>query len=196
MSRRLQVYTVVLLAIQLLNLILLSFMLWNSNRAASRSLSQLQTTPTPLEHAPHFPGGVQAERGQFVLVRSAADRVAFQFTEETDRCQGGAKFIWYQFPLGQARHGKNHSPVEGEVFENYRVVKQTEGGNKVENDGGELDMIMGSFRLGWSKSFTVYFPFSAVDQPKVEMALTRWTKVEDVDFSDAHLDWRQRTDRH
>jgi hypothetical protein len=137
---------------------------------------------------------IQPSVGKFVLVKYGLQRAAFRFTELTKRGDAGAKYVWYWQPDVKAPFGQ--PPLkqgEGEVFEKYRRVNKGDGHNWLEDDGGELYLLMGPIKLEWSQPNVVYFPWKWENAPNVQMALTSWERFEDIDFDSKLLQWYERT---
>ncbi len=137
---------------------------------------------------------VHAVLGKFLLIRHGEVRFAVKFTALTDRADGGAKYEWYSQSDPKARFTEQpQESGDGEVFEKYRRVGQHGDSTLVENDGGELHLRLGPVQLEWSRRLTVYFPQPWELTPEVEMALTPWQRVEDIDFDSGLLRWHKRS---
>ena len=57
--------------------------------------------------------------------------------------------------------------------------------------GSQLFITCGPYRIEWSHSDWLYIPSG---DPSVEMAVTPWVQVEDIDFDDPNLKWQTATD--
>jgi hypothetical protein len=132
---------------------------------------------------------LQPALGKIVLVQYGPQRLAFKFTEITNRGDGGAKYVWLRLDSGK----ESVHQGEGEVFDNYRL--QVAGGKEwVENDGGVQSLQMGTARLFWSRPLTVYLPYRW-EKNAVKMALTPWDRFEEIDFDTKLLAWHQTADK-
>jgi hypothetical protein len=144
----------------------------------------------------HSGNCIHATLGKIVLVKYGQERVAFKFTELTKTGDGGAKYIWYWQPVANAKfQAETIKQGEAEVFEKYRSFNKGNGSTMMENDGGQLEMVMGPAKLEWSKPRTVYYPWKQNAAKDVLFAFTKWEQLEDVNFDDESLKWYEQTGR-
>lgn len=143
---------------------------------------------------------VEVPLGKYFLVRRLNPATllgyswcAVKLTEETDREEGGCRYVWYslskrtgKFDLALGRNGK------GEVFEKYRRTSTPDGGQTLVNDGGQLYIECAVGRVEWSQSRWIYF--DSIDGP-VEIAITDEDSIEKVSLRDPSLEWQMRRER-
>lgn len=135
---------------------------------------------------------VQAPLGRFVLLRSGADLAAVKLTRHTPTADGGAEYVWFYWGDGAGNLiGEAVETGRGEVFERYAGERSGWNSNRVTDVGGRLLMTCGPFRIEWSQGDWLYFP---PGRGGLEMAVTPWSQVEDIDFEDPNLKWRTATD--
>jgi hypothetical protein len=136
---------------------------------------------------------VQVPAGKFFLIRIRGQHAAVKLTNATNKGDGGYEYVWYwQMDGSGVFTNDNAKGGKGEVFENYRHVKNQDGVGSLVNDGGVLYMECNGVRVEWSKSNWIYF-----DSPngKVEIALTDESRIENINFLGKKLVWLRESNK-
>jgi len=133
-------------------------------------------------------GAVQVPLGKYFLIRLGDQHAAVKMTNTTTKGDGGVEYTWHYLSGGSGSFThESATSGQGEVFEKYRRVEESDDVSHVEDDGGELYIICDKLKVQWSMSNWIYF-----DSPQggVEIALTDDIFIDDINYLDPALHWR------
>ena len=137
-----------------------------------------------------------------VLVRSEGHCGALRLLRRSSHrgLFDGVKYEAWTSPDATCGFGPGTTHSTGYVFESYETVSEDDAGNRtVRNAAGRLNIEIGQLRASWSSESWVYThpyfdgsesPEAAAGIPKrVEIAVTDWESLADVDVDPTELAW-------
>lgn len=158
-----------------------------------------QETPMTYSDGLVSPNAVLPPAGNFLLVRKNQELCAIRFTRiwrgndagESSAFRSGdesfrARYDWYS-----GRNDSNHWVINPPLASGGSEVSQGRlfGLGRLAFGGGNIHIKCGLLILKWSAPAHVYFYHALAQDEGIEIALTTWTKFEDVDPNDQRLQW-------
>jgi|GEM_PF-4300941 len=155
----------------------------NPDNSSPVSANAERLDPAPIKIVERH--ALKVDYGKIILLRYKTEAIALKFTRATETADGGARYrIWVNHRGPQRFHEGRFTKIKGEVFEQFDDAHL----NSRESD---TYVRCGAFKLGWSKMGPDrgYIYFHHPKKSDLNIALTEWSRVKDVDFTSKELQW-------